>query len=369
MLAEKEVNALPVEIGEIKADFIRAGLADRFVASNIAANIRDIRIEEVHHGFSTILRVHLDADEQSFAAGLPRSVILKGGFENFSRERGRDFTYHSLEWEYHAYHLLPELGLHMPETFFLRLDPARKQMVILMEDLTLRDVHFQRGLVPNSAEQVARRLTALADFHARTWDCKDLEPGGKYGGLRRNGAQMFLDYLDHGGFTDEEFAKFREMPRIQACPVAFHDYDWIKRIMAYTAELSDAIPNCVIHGDTHLGNLYEEADGTPGFFDSLARQEPGISEATYHICNALDPKVRRESERDLVAHYRNELKKRGIAVPSFHEMMHQYTAFLSLNLITFFVNPNHYQTEAFNTAHAVRAAMAMLDNNAFDLVD
>jgi hypothetical protein len=180
---------------------------------------------------------------------------------------------------------------------------------------------------------------------------------------------MFLEYLEHGGFTDEEFAKFREMPRVQACPVAMHDYDWIKRMMVYTAALSESIPNCVIHGDTHLGNLYEEADGTPGFFDSLARQEPGISEATYHICNALDPKVRRENERDLIAHYRGELHKRGVAVPNLHEMLHQYTAFLSLNLITFFVNPNHYQTEAFNTAHAVRAAMAMLDNNAFDLID
>ncbi len=365
MLAEKEVGALPVEIGEIKADLIKSGLASRFPN----ANIKGIRVEEVHHGFSTILRIHLAADERSFAEGLPKSVILKGGFEDFSRERGRDFTYRSLEMEYHAYHMLPELGLSMPETFFLHLDPEREQMIILMEDLTLSDVRFQRGLSPNSAGQVARRLTALADFHARTWGGEDLKPGGKYGQMERNGAKMFLQYLVSGGFTDEEYAKFLAMPRIQACPVAMQDYDWVKRIMAYTADLSDAIPNCVIHGDTHLGNLYEEADGTPGFFDSLARQEPGISEAAYHICNALDPKVRRENDRDLVAHYRNELRKRGIAVPSLHEMMHQYTAFLSLNLITFYVNPNYYQTEAFNTAHAVRAAMAMLDNNVFDLVE
>lgn len=365
MLAEREIGALPVEISEITVDLLRAGLADAFPQADISG----FRIEEVHHGFSTILRVHLEADDSTFAAGLPRSIILKGGFEEFTRERGRDFTYHSLVWEYQAYQMLPELGLHMPQVYSQHLDQERQQMVILMEDLALRNVRFQRGLNPNNAEQVARRLTALADFHSRTWDCEDLKEGGKYGGLRRNGAQMFLEYLVHGGFTDEEYAKFRELPRIQACPVEMQDYDWIKRIMAYTAELSDSIPNCVIHGDTHLGNLYEEADGTPGFFDSLARQEPGISEATYHICNALDPKVRRENERDLIAHYRNELQKRGVAMPNFHEMMHQYTAFLSLNLITFFVNPNYYQTEAFNTAHAVRAAMAMLDNNAFDLID
>jgi len=365
MLAEKEVGALPLEIDEIRIDLVRTGLAERFPQ----AVVNGFRIEEVHHGFSTILRVHLDADEASFAEGLPRSVILKGGFEEFTRERGRDFTYRSLAMEFHAFKMLPELGLNMPQVFFQHLDTEGKQMVILMEDLKLRGVRFQNGLEPNNADQVARRLVALADFHSKTWDSEELKQGGKYGSLERNGAQMFLDYLVHGGFTDEEFAKFRAMPRVQACPVAMHDYGWIKRLIAYTADLSDAIPNCVIHGDTHLGNLYEEEDGTPGFFDSLARQEPGISEVTYHICNALDPKVRRENERDLIALYRNALKERGVTVPSYHEMLHQYTAFLSLNLITFFVNPNNYQTEAFNTAHAVRAGMALLDNNAFDLID
>lgn len=365
MLAEIDVGALPTEQEKITRELLELALSGAYPGARLA----DFRIEDAHHGFSTVLRVHLTPAADNAARDLPASVMLKGGFEVFSRQRGADFTYRSLEMEYRAYGMLPALGLNMPKVFHSQLDPDNAQMVMLMEDLTLRNVRFQRGLSPNNAPQVARRLTALADLHARTWGSPELEDRGRYAGLERNGAQMFLDYLEHGGFTDEEFySKFAPLPRIQACPAKFADYDWLKRYVAYCAAMSAALPNCVIHGDTHLGNLYEEVDGTPGFFDPLARQEPGISEATYHICNALDPMERRRHDRDLVAHYRNELIKRGVAVPSFWEMMHQYTTFLSLNLITFFVNPTHYQTEAFNTAHAVRAAMAILDNNGYDLV-
>jgi hypothetical protein len=364
-MGQVNLGALPTDQAAITKELLERGLADSFPGIRLKA----IRIEDAHHGFSTVLRVHLAPAPDNGASGLPESVILKGGFEQFSRSRGADFTYRSLEMEYRAYSMLPELGLNMPEIFSSHIDPVNEQMVLLMEDLTLKNVRFQRGLSPNNADQVARRLTALADLHARTWNSPELSKTGKYGTLERNGAQMFLDYLDHGGFTDEEYyTNFATLPRIQACPAKFHDYAWLKRYISYCAKMSEELPNCVIHGDTHLGNLFEETDGTPGFFDSLARQEPGISEATYHICNALDPMDRRKHERDLVAHYRNELVERGIAMPSLWEVMHQYTTFLSLNLITFFVNPTYYQTESFNTAHAVRAAMAILDNNGYDLV-
>ncbi|HTH27338.1 MAG TPA: phosphotransferase [Sphingobium sp.] len=364
MTGNQDIGALPIEQEAITKELLEKALCGSFPG----VKLDSFRIEDVHHGFSTVLRVHLTPAADSSASGLPASVILKGGFESHTRNRGKDFTYLSLEMEFHAFEMLPELGLNMPKVFSKYLDRENAQMVILMEDLTLAKVRFQRGLSPNNAQQVARRLTALADLHSRTWGSPELKEGGKYGGLPKNGATMFLDYLDHANYDQGEWDNYMSRPRGQACPVRFQDYDWLKRYVKYTADMSDGLPNCVIHGDTHLGNLYEEADGTPGFFDSLARQEPGISEATYHICNALDPIERRKHERDLVAHYRSELIARGIKVPSQWEMMHQYAAFLSLNYLTFAVNENHYQTEAFNTAHAVRAAMAIMDNNAYDLV-
>lgn len=364
MLAEKIMGPLPVEIGEITTDFLNTALSERFPGVVIS----NFKIDEAHHGFSTVLRVHLEADEASHAAGLPPTIMLKGGFEDASRARGRDFTFLSLEMEYHAYKMLPELGLNMPEVFFQAVDPERAQMIILMEDLMLRKVIFGHGLRPHSPEQVKRRITALAEFHSKTWGSPELNPGGKYSVLPSNGATMFVDYLEHAGYDQAEWERYIAKPRGMACPVKFHDRDWLVRLMKYAGKLSDEQPNCIVHGDTHLGNLYEEEDGTPGFFDSLARREAGIMEVTYHICNALDPIDRRKHDRDLIAHYRSELARHGVAVPSLADMMHQYSAFLILNYVTFIVNEPTYQTEAFNTAHAVRAAIAMMDHNSYDLV-
>lgn len=358
------IGALPVELSEITPEVLNSALSRRFQDPRI----KSLRIDEAHHGFSTVLRVHLEADPSSHAAGLPTSIMLKGQFEEASKKRGREFTYKSLEMEYHAYSILPGLGLNMPEVFFKQMDPERKQMMILMEDLTLRNVHFQRGLEPNTPSQVRRRLTSLADFHSRSWGSPDLDESGKYRFLPGNGATMFVDYLDHAGFDLAEWESYISLPRGQACPKRFLDYDWMRRILLYAGEISDSSPNCLIHGDTHLGNLYEDADGTPGFFDSLTRREHGLLEATYHICNALDPIDRRDHERELIAHYRNELIQRGVAMPSLAETMLQYAAYLSVNLVTFLVNHPTYQTESFNTAHAVRAAVAMMDNNSYDVV-
>jgi hypothetical protein len=216
---------------------------------------------------------------------------------------------------------------------------------------------------------VRRVLTSLAALHATTWESPELDDGGRYAVFPRNGATMFADYIEHAGYDQAEWERYVARPRGMACSVRFHDYDWLLRALHHAGKLSDELPNCIVHGDTHLGNLYEDPDGTPGFLDSLARREAGIMEATYHICNAMDPMDRRRSERDLIAHYRDELSRHGVKVQSLDDMMYQFAIFAIVNYVTFIVNEPAYQTEAFNTAHASRANILMLDHNTYGLVN
>jgi hypothetical protein len=367
MPEQQAIGPLPLAIPDITGEFLAAALSARF--PGIA--IRDFRIEEVHRGFSTVLRLHLDVDDASRAAGVPPTIIFKGGFEEFTRAKAGDYSVFPFKWEVDSYtKLKPKLGLNMPDCYFAEFDPERRQMTILIEDLAARKVTFGHGLKPQTPEQVKRRLTSLADMHAQTWGSLELEPGGDWNFLPPNGARMFLAYMEHAGYTAEEWReRYITRPRGAACSVKFHDYDWLMRALHYMADLCDRLPNCAVHGDTHLGNLYEEADGTPGFFDSLARREPGMFEVTYHICNALDPMDRRRSDRELVAHYREELARRGVEVPSLDDMLYQFAVFLPNVYVTFIVNESAYQTEAFNTAHASRANVAMLDHGTYELID
>lgn len=358
--------SLPREIGQISAEFLTAALQARF--PGIA--VKGFRIPHVHHGFTTIVRLELELDEAGEASGLPATIILKGGFEPQTRGIAGEFAIGPFMMEVGAYRNLPDLGLNMPDCYFAEFDLDRSegpQIILLMEDLALRDVRFGHGLVPHSVEQVRRRLSAVAAFHAKTWDSPELRDGGRFAIFPRNACVLFKAYLSHVA-PPETWRQFCESPRGAACAVAFHDLDWLHRAMDFMIRLGDEVPNCVIHGDLHAGNLFEEPDGRPGFYDSLPLRTAPMIEVTYHITNVLDHVDRAAHDRELVDHYRQELIRNGVNAPSLDELMYQFAAFLPYGYATFMVNSATYQTEAFNTAHAARYNVAMLQHGTRDII-
>ena len=127
-------------------------------------------------------------------------------------------------------------------------------------------------------------------------------------------------------------------------------------------------PHCVLHGDIHLGNLYIEQDGTPGFFDTLASRGPGMLEVSYHISASLDAADRRGSEGALVQRYLDELANNGVDAPAFDEAMRQYGIFLVYGCFIWMTTEPYMQTEAVNTANAARVSAAMLDHDTIRLL-
>ena len=64
-----------------------------------------------------------------------------------------------------------------------------------------------------------------------------------------------------------------------------------------------AAPPTVVHGDLHIGNLFDD-HGRVGFFDwgLMAVADP-LRDASYFLCLSLDIEIRRAHERDLLRHY------------------------------------------------------------------
>jgi len=156
--------------------------------------------------------------------------------------------------------------------------------------------------------------------------------------------------------------RFIDLPRGAAASVQFHDMDWMKDSLNRLPRLARDLPRAVLHGDTHLGNLYEDADGTPGFFDHAALCGPSLVEVAYHIAGALDLADRKCWERALVRHYLDELVRHGIRAPDFDDAMRQYAAYLVLGYCIFLINEPCFQPEEFNTAYTARFSAAMIDN-------
>jgi hypothetical protein len=351
-----DYRPLPIEIAEIDAAWLTAALQG--YAPGIA--VRGFEIVDMIRGTCTKIRIRLDLADNPPDRPVPETVILKGGFEPHSRHL--DYMH---EKEANAYgKLLPVLGLHTPTPYFADYDAQRKQGIVIMEDLAARGVTFCNPLVPHSFEAVARRLGDLARFHARSWDSPDLQPGGKWewvDDIARNCLKYFGDYL-----KPEVWKRFVDSSRGAAASVRFHDLAWMKDALDRIATISSRLPHCVNHGDTHLGNLYVEADGTPGFFDSVAGHAPAMLEVSYHLGCALDTADRPRWEGALIQHYLGALRDAGVEAPPFEEAMRQYAVFLAFGYCIFIINDAVFQAEAVNTAYTARFSEAMLDHNTIE---
>jgi hypothetical protein len=342
---------LPLTLDEIDRDWLTAALRTR--APDVG--LRGFEVLGVDHGTCTKVRLRLDLDEAGLRAGIAERVILKGGFEPHSRAMP-----YMHQAEVNSYRdVLPTLKLPSPACYFAAFSPERAQGIVIIEDLTARGVSLCHPLRPNTPGQAARRLTELARFHAQTWDSVELQPGGRW---------SYLPVLTEAGhlaafLEPETWARFVALPRGWAASIYFHDRAWMAEALERLRILSRELPQAVLHGDTHLGNLYVEPDGTPGFFDSVPHRGAAIGEVAYHLGGALDPIDRRSTERDLVRFYLDELQRHGVAAPPLEDAMRQYAAFLAFGFCIFMVNDAVWQPESINTAYTARFSAAMADND------
>jgi len=346
---------LPLTLDEIDAGWLTAALRENAPG----VTVRDFEIADLIRGTCTKARLRLDLDEAGRTAGIPETVFLKGGFEEHSRKLVFLSKTEALGYR----DLLSRSSLNSPRCHFAGFDEERAQGIIIMEDLARRGATFGDPQAARSIEDVARSLSQLAGFHAETWDFPAKpEPGNRLSWVET--APPFSRASLQPVLEPETWNAYVRMPRGAAASNRFHDVAWAKEALRAMDVLSAQTPNCVIHGDTHLGNTFMEPDGTPGFYDIVPRRAPPMAEVCYHITLSLDVVDRQAGERELARHYLDELKRHGVTdAPSFDEAMRQHAAFLVEGYCLVLTNDPFFQPEAPITAYAARFSEAMLDND------
>ena len=350
---------IPLVLEEVSADWLTAALSQRAPG----LEVEGFEILSVRRGFSTIARLQLRLNAAGRAAGVPSTVILKGGFEPHSRGLFRTYL-----MEAEGYRdVWPYVALRTPHCYYVGIDADRSQVAMIMEDLVARGAKFCRPFEPQTYEQLARRLTSLAELHATTWDASDLKPEGRWGHMLRNGAARCKQYMEqYGIWSDEAWGGYASRPSGASVSKSLHDRDWARRALDRLIEVTNAIPNCIVHGDLHLGNLYEDTDGRPGFFDGNSRIEAAYFDLNYVIICGLDVADRRQYDLALVEHYRRELQRFGVDVAS-DEVAYYYKLYMLQSYLGFFFNSTDFQTDAFNTLHVSRFGAAMIDHGVKEL--
>lgn len=360
MRTERSVLPLPITVDAIDAQWLTTALDKRYPG----VVVTESQVAEVISGTSTKIRVVLSYNAAGREAGLPPTMIVKGGFEEHSPLFG--FMYRS---EMQCYRdLLPIMNLNAPRAFFTAEDPGSHQSLILMEDLSARNVTFPRAQTPFDYAQESRVLDALARLHAQWWDRPELQDDGELGWVMTQFDGASREYQSRY-LKPQVWQSFMAKPRGAATPKSFHDSERMQRALERLAEFHESTPLTLAHGDTHLGNLYVERDGTPGFLDMQVRRSPWYQDVAYHMTAALDVIDRRKWERALLSFYLGRLAAYGVAMPpTFDEAWACYRRELAYGLFIFLINETRFQTEETNTAYAVRFAMAAVDHRTFDLL-
>jgi hypothetical protein len=191
--------------------------------------------------------------------------------------------------------LAPHLALRVPDVYVARHDPRDESFVLLMEDLGVSGCRVSDGTWGISPDSAATALEDLAALHVRFEDPRRRQAEVPWAPLAEDvppyGMAPLRYGLDHHrDRLSDNFARAAEI------------------YIAHPAELvhlwaSGPGPATVVHGDTHIGNLFDDG-GRTGFLDwGVINVTTPLRDASYFITMAMQIEDRRAHERDLLGHY------------------------------------------------------------------
>jgi len=355
----------PLDLAAVEAAVSTAWLTEALARRVPGAAVTARRIDRVLVGCSVKVFLSLTCNDAASRAGLPPTVVLKTGFGRHGEFM--EFTYLAEMLSYRD--VLPHLRIRSPRCWYAGPAPGGGSAALILEDLSARGVRFGHAQTPLTVDEATAFVRALAEFHSQSWNI--LKSPVLLADWRGRAARITESYAGYFAalMKPDNWAACMKLPRGSAIPMSYHDRDRILAGVAKLQRLNAALVPCVAMGDEHPGNLYIEEDGTPGFLDFQARVCPWVEGLCYFIVAALDVVDRRVAERYLIQQYLATLAQCGIAAPDFDDAWQAYRRSILQPVVVWATNSPVFQTEAVNTAYAMRASMAAVDHDVFGLLE
>jgi Phosphotransferase enzyme family len=291
---------------------LEEGLSPEWLTAALSVRYPGLKVVGVEPG-PVVSRVSTNArfrvtTRDPLPDGLTSMLCLKGYFGAFgSLARSAGIP------EAHFYRdLEPTLGIRTLRCHYADVDLAAGHGVIITEDVEAQGGVFLTSGTDCTAERVAESLEQLAVLHSATWEAERWATAPWL-------ATRLARTLEGRGLP--EIRRNFEGPNGARIPVEVRDAQrLVDAYRALAVETGSARPWCVVHGDTHVGNLFLNSAGMPSFLDwQLVQRGAWYLDVGYHIASTLTPDGRRRHERELLTHYLQCLAATGVSAPSFEE--------------------------------------------------
>jgi aminoglycoside phosphotransferase (APT) family kinase protein len=344
------MSLLPTTPDDIDAGWLTEALARRYPGVRVAA-VEVVARREVTNAHADLrVRYHeaAGAPVQMFCKMLPVSdPVRRQAIASTGMGLREALFYESLA---------PTLAMRVPTVHVACHDASDGSFLLLLEDLASTGCTVSDGPTSVTPAAAARALEDLAELHVRyedpvrrTAEAAWVPPpmaGGDYGNVR-------LRYgLDH--HRDRLSAHFIAIAAL-----------YLEKGQSFHA-LWDSGPRTVIHGDPHIGNLFDD-HGRTGFLDwGIINVSTPLRDVSYFLTMALSIDDRRRHERELLRHYLDARAARGGLAIGFqeawrnHRLHAAYTVPACCQVVTFPEDASE-RRRIFAAAFLARAEAALED--------
>jgi Ecdysteroid kinase-like family len=259
-----------------------------------------VEVIDAHSGTTGRARVRLTA-----GGAVPETLFVKlQPFTQDQRELIRQVGLGVAEARVYA-NIGNELPVRVPRVWHSSYQPEDGAFVMVLEDLTASGCRFPATADDDILDVAHSTVQELAKLHAtyldrelpwlRTAEGMRAKPNDPKVAARRS---MFIKMpLDQ--FGAEMPPVFRRLAEL-----------YIERNFDVVTLFGQG-EHTLIHGDSHIGNLFVD-NGRAGFYDwAVASRGPGIRDFAYFMCNSVPTDLRRAHQDDLISLYRRTFESHG----------------------------------------------------------
>jgi aminoglycoside phosphotransferase (APT) family kinase protein len=347
---------VPRTPAEIDADWLTLALSARH--PDAVATMAEVR--DVHEVTNTHVRVHASYAAE---AGIPADLFVKMPPLDPARREAIAQTDMGRREERFYSTLAESVRLRVPACYASVFDGETNDFVIVLEDIVAGGCTISDGTVGVAPDSAAVALEELAHLHARFDDpaVRDADvpwvPRARH--ASKYGERLLeIALAEHRDRLDDDFA---ELARL------YIDHGDELQALWHSG------PNTVIHGDPHLGNLFDD-HGRTGFLDwGIINVSSPMRDASYFLTMAMGIDDRRAHEEELLRHYLDVHNSIAVTAISFDDAwrMHReqaaYTVPACCQIVVFPENITE-QRRVFSQAFLARAEAAIADLDALGAV-
>ncbi len=274
----------------------------------LASEVSNVELVETIRTVATKLRLSADiAGEEG-----RQHFCLKGLLDTDEAGRMGGMTC-VLEGDFYS-KVAPTVGVRVPECLAAVVDREAQQGVIVMRDLIAGGARVCSALEPFDADDAVLSLKQIAALHQGSGVLDDAP------WIAPRAAQLArMTYV-----TPEMLQEMMDGPRCEGLPAHVRNAAGLIAALRELAERDAARPQFLVHGDSHAGNIFRDAEGA-GLIDWQLLQRGGWAlDIAYHLCAVLPVEIAEREERRLLGVYLGMMRASGAAMPDDEEAWLQY---------------------------------------------